>query len=301
MRSCHRNRLLAATLLGLIGLSGCSKPVAAVRPAVFTRHSIPQAGLTPAEQALVDKNCYKGMPKLNPDFQPGPSHLIIRDGYVLRHSTLSKIPFWVCEGVRQSQLAGSVPRRNSFNPDPKLPVGQRAELSDYKGSGYDRGHMAPAGNQTVSRELKAETFFLSNMAPQKGVMNQQIWAALEEQSRKWVNTRQTVFQVTGGFFYDPAEDNTATADGIINFFEIGGNHVAVPTHFFKVLIAKDSTGKDEAVAFVMENRGYPRPFNFGEHIKPIRWIEERAGIDFFPDLDPGESLRLERNANPIWQ
>lgn len=293
-------RLLSFVVVLAFGLGGCAKRHTAVRTAPYSKHQI-EAGLSPEQTAMAAKNCYKGMPALSPEWPHGPTRFVFREGYVLQHSSEGRIPVWVCEGVRQAQLTGDQPRKNEFAPDPTLPPGVRAELSDYKGSGYDRGHMAPAGNQTVDATLKKETFYLSNMAPQAGAHNQQVWAALEDQTRVWVNSRGVVFELTGGFFYDPAEENPATADGLINFFVIGANSVAVPTHFYKILIAKNAGGQDEAVAFVMENRKYPKPYNFADHIQSIRWIEERTGINFFPDLDPDESNRLERNKNPIWQ
>src|SRR5262249_36778264 len=134
----------------------------------------------------IDRNCPFGMPTTDPAWRHGPTRVVVRDGYVLQHSAVDKIPLWVCEQVTRDQLTGSLGRENPFKPDPMLPVGQRAELSDYRGSGYDRGHQAPAGDQTVDRRLKNETFFLSNMAPQSPPLNQRAWAALEDLARSWV-------------------------------------------------------------------------------------------------------------------
>lgn len=98
---------------------------------------------------------------------------------MLEHSAVEKIPLWVAEHVTAAQFGGDVTRDDKFQPDPLLKPGARAELADYKGSGYDRGHQAPAGNETRDEKLKSETFYLSNMAPQAPRMNQQIWRKLE--------------------------------------------------------------------------------------------------------------------------
>jgi endonuclease G, mitochondrial len=240
------------------------------------------------------------MPLKSADFEFGPTHFVVREGYALEHLSTDKIPLWVCEGVTQDQLHGSAKRRDKFNPDPKLPAGQRAELSDYKGSGFDRGHQAPAGNQVKSQQRKDETFLLSNMAPQVGAFNQQIWAALEDMVRLWVENGNAtdVHVLTSGIFYDPAEDNPTTADGLIPFDAIG-NGVAVPTHFYKIVLGKKA-GVFEAIAFVMENKKVSRPYDFTKYIKPIDWVEERAGLDFFPELPPLDEQRLERTASPLW-
>jgi endonuclease G len=107
--------------------------------------------------------------------------------------------------------------------------------SDRKGSPYDRGHQAPAGDQTKDPKLKAETFYLSNMAPQIPMFNQRIWGQLEDLARTWATEYGEVWIVTGGMIYDPAEENPATADGWIKYSVIGPDGVAVPTHFYKIV------------------------------------------------------------------
>lgn len=296
-----RARTFGVVSLLLLLLSACattSNPARRVaHRTVFGTANVPIAS-TPEDDARMQRNCFKGCPILDPDFDFGPTVVVARDGYVLEHSSTDKIPIWVAEFVDKAQLAGSLSRTNPFKPDPKLKVGSRAELADYRGSGYDRGHQAPAGNQTVSRHLKDETFFLSNMAPQKGQLNQQIWAALEDRTREWVNEHGSAFELTGGFFYDPEEDDPATADGTINYLTIGGGAVAVPTHFYKIVVVTQPTLK--AIAFVAENRGYPKPFDFAALIKSIDWIEEHAGINFMPELTAAEEAALERNPSPMF-
>jgi endonuclease G, mitochondrial len=235
---------------------------------------------------------------VDPDFGLGPTTIVTRDGYVLEHSSADKIPLWVAELVEQSQLTGAAKRRDTFAPDPLLKQGTRAELSDCKRSGFDRGHQAPAGNQTVDQRLKNETFFLSNMAPQKPQLNQQIWAALEDRTREWAKEAGAVHMVTGGLFYDAAEEDPNTADGLINFLTIGKG-VAVPTHFYKIVVRRDG-GQTRAIAFVAENRGYPKPFDLASLITSIDWVEERAGIDFMPDLPDAEQTQLEAQPSAMW-
>jgi DNA/RNA endonuclease G (NUC1) len=228
--------------------------------------------------------------------------MVVREGYVLQHSSLDKIPLWVCEHVTPEEVRGNARRRNRFEPDPQLQGKPRSELADYRGSGFDRGHQAPAGNQNSSQRLKDETFFLSNMIPQVGANNQQIWADLEHKVRDWVEGGRVAaaFVVTGGFFYDPREEDPGTADGFIDFRQIGSGRVSVPTHIYKVVFAQGADEQWKAVAFVTENRGYPRPFDFAALIQPIDWLEERTGLDFLPDLDPLQEQQLEAQAGTLW-
>ncbi|MBX3388485.1 MAG: DNA/RNA non-specific endonuclease [Phycisphaeraceae bacterium] len=222
--------------------------------------------------------------------------LIARDGYVLRHSALNKEALWVCEHVRRDQLSGNLKRSDAFRPDPLLQPGDRAELTDYRGSGYDRGHMAPAGDQTVDARKKDETFYLSNMAPQEPQLNQRVWAALEDQVRDWADQRGEVWIITGPMWYDPREDDPSTARGFVDYWVIGANEVAVPTHCYKIVIRPDGNGDVDCVAFVIENKpGYRAPFHLDEYITSVDFIEKRTGLNFMPNLSPPAKARLENS------
>lgn len=260
----------------------------------LNRVSIP---LSPAEQALAEEKCPFGLPERDPAWIFGPTLMVARPGYALEHSSGDKIPLWVCEYVEPADITGNAKRRDKFEPDPKLPPGQRAELADYKGSGYDRGHMAPAANQKNSQKRNDETFYLSNMAPQIGVgFNRHKWEHLESATREWVRTGvvASAWIITGPIFWDPDEESVATADGFIEHPVIGSNAVSVPTHFYKIVVGKKANDELVAVGFVMENRAHPNAAPLGGYITSIDWIEERTGLNFMPRLDPETEERLER-------
>jgi endonuclease G, mitochondrial len=300
---CQHWRGLIVPYLAAAGLVvGCAGGAVqeGVRVAPRTTLAARQANFSEEDNRRIRRNCPEGRPTLDPEFGFGPTRFVIREGYVLQHSSRDKIPIWVCEGIEPAQLRGALTRSNPFAPDPLLPAGERSELADYRGSGFDRGHMAPAGDQTVDEDRKKETFFLSNMAPQVPRMNQQIWGTLEAKARDWLAARGGGFILTGGLFYDPKEDDATTADGLINFEQIGQDLVAVPTHFFKIVVAKGQGGRWEAIGFVLENRAYERPFDFSQFIRSIDWIEEHAGVDFMPDLDPMEEGRVEGSQPALW-
>jgi DNA/RNA endonuclease G (NUC1) len=176
------------------------------------RRAVPQSAIN---QAWVTDNCQFGMPKA--ELYLGPVKVIAREGYVLAHSSVSKIPYWVCEHSTVAEITGPADRDNSkFKPDPELAGLPRAELSDYKGSGFDRGHMAPAGDFKNSQPLMDQSFYLSNMVPQHGLtFNRGIWAELEGRTRDWVKKRGECWIISGPMFYDPLEETDSTADGIV--------------------------------------------------------------------------------------
>lgn len=272
------------------------------RVARYSRYAPQQHGLTPEQQRSIRANCPDGAPAEDPSWDHGPTQIVARDGYALRHSAVDRIPLWVCEGIAKAQLDGPLhrPDNEPFGPDPELPAGQRAELSDYKRSGFDRGHMAPSADQTVDARLQAETFFLSNMAPQVGSgFNQHVWKQLEEKARDWIRDAGKGYVITGPIFYDPKEEDPATADGQIEYTIIGDNAVAVPTHFYKIVVAQKA-GRRQAIAFVFENRKHASPHDWPSFIRAIDWIEARTGLDFMPDLDPVEQQRLESQPALMW-
>ena len=296
-------RLLSGLIL-ILFLQGCitTPPQLSCRKAICTEYG-KQAGPTTEEKQWVSDNCPLGAPKHKAGVDLGLTRLIHRKGYVLEHSATDKIPLWVCERVTPSQVSGSLhrPKPEPFASDPQLEKGRRAELSDYRRSGFDRGHQAPSGDQTVDRTLQKETYYLSNMCPQYGALNQKIWQQLEDQVRSLAVKSGTVYVVTGPMFYDEAEDNSKTADGYVEH-QVIGNGVAIPTHFYKIVLWKDKQDEWQGVAFVMKNQkqAFPKPYDFSRYIHPIRWVEERAGLNFNPDLPGQDEKRVEIQLGHMW-
>jgi endonuclease G, mitochondrial len=293
-------RRSGAAVFFLIALAGCSTAHVEVRaPVLRARHT--ESAATLEQQGFAKKNCGDfGVPKVDQTQNFGPTTIIYRQGYVLEHSATDKIALWVCEGFDRTQWdPPNTNRKDVFQPDPLLPKNQRAELVDYKGSKLDRGHQAPAGDFR-DQDLKNQSFFLSNMAPQSPPLNQVFWRLLEDRVRNLATATSPINVFTGGFFYDPKEDNPATATGQVTYRRIGPDQVAVPTHFYKVAFGKDEKGAWRAVGFVVENRGYEKGAKFEAVIKSIDWIEARTGITFMPDLDDAVAAKLKRNPGQLW-
>lgn len=267
-----------------------------------------EAGPTLDEQKMIDANCLWGMPEHLPGVPHGPTKFVYHQGYVLEFSGQDKFPLWVEEHVTKEQLTGPLTRTsNPFRTDPQLNGFPHSALADYSNSGYDRGHNAPAGDQTVDKTLKSETFFLSNMSPQVPELNRRAWSSLEELARTWIVQRGDGYIITGGFLYDPKEEDTASANGLVQAETIGDGQVAVPTHFYKIVVARNpDTHAWEAVSFVMENRQYPSPYRFDLDIVTLDWIEKHTGLHFMPKMleanpdDPNIQQRLETVKGVLW-
>ena len=186
--------------------------------------------------------------------------------FAVLHSGTSHTPVYVAERLSRQSLidAKDQQRTNKFYAEARLPQSERADIDDYKGSGFDRGHMAPAGDMATS-EAMAQSFSLANMVPQAPVNNRKAWAGIEKATRKYVmRASGDVFVVTGPIFN--ARPDT-----------IGANKVWIPNYLFK-LVYDPATGR--AWAHWLENTDDARPG------KPISYAElvQRTGIDFITGL-----------------
>ena len=214
--------------------------------------------------------------------------LLCRTGHLLAHSSQNKTPIWVIERLTKEKATSRVvPRYNKFQADPDLEKGKRAELSDYKASGYDRGHMAPSANMRWDRQAMIECFYLSNMVPQVGKgMNQGIWKDLEELVRVWAIDREELFVFTGPI-YEGGVSKT-----------IGKNKVAVPSHLYKIVY---DPNRQEAIAFIMPNKAL-KTEDMLNYIATIRDIEEKTGLDFFSNFEKELQDVIEtKRASGLWQ
>ena len=162
--------------------------------------------------------------------QPQQRELCFSEFAVL-HSGATKTPVFVAQRLNAQMLdqGRELKRHDRFYPEARLPRAERAELEDYKRSGYSRGHMAPAGDMATP-EGKAQSFSLANMAPQDPKHNGGAWARIEKDTRRYIErARGDVYVITGPLFEGVHES-------------IGPNSVHVPSHFFK-LVYDATTGR----------------------------------------------------------
>lgn len=195
------------------------------------------------------------------------------DAFAILHSGASKTPVYVAERLNRAAMHDAHEKRtNNFFADARLRSAERATLDDYKGSGFDRGHMAPAGDMPTAQSM-AQSFSLANMVPQAPEHNRGVWAKSVEAATRKYAARATgdVYVITGPVF-EP---------GIVQSSSIGRGKVHVPKYLFKLVYDQD---KNRAWAHWHLNddatRG-SRPISYAE-------LVQRTGIDFLPGLNPGE-------------
>lgn len=210
------------------------------------------------------------------DALPQVGQIIERDGYTLCYDARSKNPHYVVEVLTAESLEGSADRSTHlFREDENIPRHLRASSQDYKGSGYDRGHMVPAANCRKSVKRMAESFFLSNVCPRDAGLNRGYWLAFERHIRDLTRYYDTVQVITGPLYLPQGEPGAR----FVRYPVIGPKDVAVPTHFFKVLRLEQGSDVEE-LAYIMPN----------EHIAPetpldafqatVHKVEQMSGIVF---------------------
>ena len=195
--------------------------------------------------------------------------VIQRTGYTLAYDKKTKTPQWVAWELTKEETKGNHERTDKFLPDPNV-EGAKVVTPDYTGSGYDRGHMAPAGDMKWSKKAMEESFYMSNICPQIHHLNTGDWNELEANTRKWARRYGSVY-VTCGPIYNGSRRTQY----------IGKNRVKVPDAFFKVILIQ-SPKKTCALGFFFENEAGQRPLN--EYLVSIDYLEQTTGIDFFPAL-----------------
>lgn len=177
-------------------------------------------------------------------------------------------------------INGSQTRTDDFRSDPAVSTGS-ATLEDYKGSGYDRGHLCPAADMTLNKTSMSETFYLSNMSPQVSGFNRGKWSTLEDKVRTWALAFDGLDVATGPIF----KDNIGT---------IGDDKVTVPGYYYKVLY---SESKKIMLGLILPNASSSKSLE--QFVVPVDQIEQQTGIDFFSGLEDKLENQLEGSVSLI--
>ena len=206
--------------------------------------------------------------------------IVVHSYYTLSYDEEHEQAEWVAYRLTSEMINGSTKRFDYFRADPKIET-QSAQLYDYKGSGYDRGHLAPAADMKLNSTAMSESFFLSNMSPQEASFNRGAWKKLEQRVRDWALDKGDLYVVTGGIL---SSEKT----------KIGKNNVTVPEYYYKVLFFQNGT-KTEVLAFYMPNRKCDKPLD--SYLVTVDFIESKTGIDFFAFLSEDTENRIESSVD----
>lgn len=206
-------------------------------------------------------------------------NVIVRHiGYTLSYNEKYEQANWVAYELTAKETEKVVGRSNDFRTDPNVATGS-ADDADYKNSGYDRGHLAPAADMGWSAQAMEESFYYSNMSPQTPGFNRGIWKRLEEQVRQWAVDNQAIYVVTGPVL-------------VPNLPTIGHDKVAVPNYYYKVIL--DYTKPElKGIGFIMPNTS--STLAISNYAVSIDSVETVTGINFFPALPNEQERSIEKS------
>jgi endonuclease G len=243
--------------------------------------SSPTPTPTPTSEHLTMGNPSNAVTNVN---QPN-NYLMEKPQYSMSYSRDNGGPNWVSWHLDTPWL-GSTPRQDDFRADTTLPTGwYRVQGTDYSGSGFDRGHMCPSADRTVTVTANSATFLMTNMIPQLPANNQGVWANLESYSRTLVSQGNELYIISGGHG--------------LQFF-IANGHVAVPAQTWKVIVVLPAGSNDvsrvttstRTIAVVMPNSG-----TIGSDWRAYRvsvdQVEALTGFDFFSNVPSGIQAMIE--------
>lgn len=208
--------------------------------------------------------------------------IIEHTGYVTSYNATRRQPNWVAYELTPNEARGKLNREGEFQADP-LARGGSANNADYSRSGYGRGHMAPAGDMKWDARAMRESFYLSNVCPQRHSLNAGLWNDLEMGIRQMARKGQVVHIACGPVFPKNKEART-----------IGYGKVAVPDSFFKVLLTQHN-GRYAAIGYIFPNTDCKGAVN--DYACSVDEVERQTGIDFFPALPDNIENAVESTAD----
>ena len=234
----------------------------------------------------IDDNCpqfvVRGAPVTS--LPAGTTQYLCKQNYAIHYRYDTKTAEYVVEHVTLASVTGTSKREDDFRPDPAVPKQYQSILADYAGNPYDRGHLAPAGDNTQNDDTMSESFFLTNMVPQVPNHNRGIWKQLETAVRNWVLEGKDIYVVSGTIYSG-------------QYLTIGKGQVGVPTHMWKVIIDRQNA---RAIAFLFPNAPLPVK-DLPKYATTVEQIEQSTGINFMPQLTPTQQQVLEKQVDiSLW-
>ena len=216
--------------------------------------------------AQINQQCPQFTVNGTPQYEPQPGDQeICHTNYAVIHRCSVKAPVAVFEHLTVAAMTGPAKRKDNFRPDPLVTPQCSASLADYAivGKTHDRGHMAPAGNNTQNDAIMSESFYLSNMVAQLANNNRGIWKQLETWERQWAAAPNTDFYIISGGIFDQGHP-------------VIGNGLGMPTRLYKIIIEKNSK---QVQAYLMPNAALPVA-DLPKYQVPMSIVEEATNMRF---------------------
>ncbi|MBO6190712.1 MAG: DNA/RNA non-specific endonuclease [Alloprevotella sp.] len=274
LRACRHEEGSAGARTMPPSSSAVERPTSAGRVGTKGDEEVP---LRRSAQVAADSLCLQRLTKERAE------QLLVRTSYVSSYNEELRIPNWVAWHLTAEHTEGPFSRSSEFFEDEDVSL-PRATPADYRGSGWSRGHMCPAGDNKWSRQAMYDTFLLTNICPQHANLNSGLWNSIEMDCRRWARRWGDVYVVCGPVLMNREHET------------IGANKVVVPEVFFKVVLCLQ--GEPKGMGFIVRNTDGTHKRDL--YYNSIDQVERIAGIDFFPalpdDIEEAVEAQVDREA-----
>lgn len=210
-------------------------------------------------------------------------------GFVVSYNLSTFTPSWVAWELTSEEATGPISRKDyDFSPDPMLDARYQVEKQEYSNSGYDRGHMCPAGDMEWSPSAMNDCHYMTNICPQSPKLNQVYWERLESACRRWAGLYGSIYIICGPVYNSNKR------------YTIGTNHsIVVPDGYFKVVVTLIE-GEEKGIGFYYVNDDIRQTME--DASLSINQVEELTGYDFFAELPDDVELQIEsQNKLSSWK
>ena len=224
---------------------------------------------------------------------PAADQIVINRHYTVGYVYYFRQAKWALEIVDPNTT--DVQRADTFRPDYRIPEMFRADLANYEGSGYDRGHLVASANQVEAELQNSETFLLSNMSPQKPEFNRGTWKELEDAVRK-LDAKKEIWEtyvISGPIF------NFDTPIETIGSKDENGVSLPIPHAYFKSILTEDNRGKLSMWSFMIPNEGADKPL--ADFLVPTVKVDKYSGLHLWNRLVGREIEKEKAKVRPMWK
>lgn len=221
---------------------------------------------------------------------PVTERVLHQEHYITSYDTELRVPIWVAYRLRDDDLSVDRARTECFRRDPRLQSNEAAFCEDYDEPIFDRGHMVPNASMERTEAAMINTYMFSNMVPQHDEFNRGHWARLESHVRKWAERFGEIYVISGAIF---DLDGDGQRDANIDARSVAPrNRVAIPTHFYKIIIRDRPNEPVESMTFLLEHvdtspdGAVAKDALLTQSLTTIDTIEALTGIDFLQSRQP---------------
>jgi len=223
---------------------------------------------------------------------PAADQILVNRSYIIGYSYYFRQAKWAIEIVNSKTT--NVERIDNFRPDFRIPQIFRADLVDYSGSGYDRGHLIASADQIEKEIYNSDTFLLSNMSPQRPKFNRVIWKKLEGEVRRLANKKSSLatYVICGPvFFFDKPVEKIGEKDK-------NGVSIPIPHAFFKSILLEDNRGRIKMWSFIIPSEKSTE--NLEEFLVSVNLVEKIVGIKLWDKLFGDKVEREKKKIRKMW-